>query len=198
MNDLGGSQTPEQRLDAARSWAGHQPAPGGAAGSIAPAEMTDRLHSVIAAAERAADAIRYDAEEQAHRHLAEARHKADRMTAERLRVIAQLTDDLIEQATVVRQHSEQMVGSLERAIETVSGRLGEVTSAAAGPVAGATPGASEGAMPRPAPGGAHSGGPLPPTPILDAALGNDEGPQPDPGPGKSSPQDPTGSTDPKP
>jgi vacuolar-type H+-ATPase subunit H len=91
-------------------------------------QMTDRLQTVIDAAERAAEAIRFDAEAQARQHLAEAQQKADRLTAERVRLIAELTDDLIDHASVVKQHSEQMVGALEQAIQSVSGRIDEVTA----------------------------------------------------------------------
>lgn len=86
-------------------------------------QMTERMQLVIDAAERAAEAIRYDAEEQAARHLAEAQRKADRLTAERIGMIAELTDDLLFHAGQVREHSEQMVKSLEDAIESVSGKL---------------------------------------------------------------------------
>ena len=58
--------------------------------------MAERLQTVLEAAERAAEAIRYDAEEQARRHLAGAQQRADGLTAERVRLISQLTDDLIE------------------------------------------------------------------------------------------------------
>ncbi|HET6831310.1 MAG TPA: hypothetical protein VFH44_08185 [Solirubrobacterales bacterium] len=85
--------------------------------------MTDQLQTVIAAAERAAEAIRRDAEEQARRHLAEAQRRADRMTAERVGLISELTDDLIRHATNVRDHSEQMVRALEDAIDSVTGKL---------------------------------------------------------------------------
>ena len=88
-------------------------------------QMTDRMQTVIDAAERAADAIRLDAEEQARRHLSEAQRKADRMTAERVRLISELTDDLIRHAATVRDHSEQMVRALEDAISSVTGKLGE-------------------------------------------------------------------------
>lgn len=86
-------------------------------------QMTERLQTVIDAAERAAEAIRYDAEEQARQHLAEAQRKADRMTAERVGLISNLTDDLIRHAGHVREQSEQMVRSLEQAINAVSGKL---------------------------------------------------------------------------
>ena len=86
-------------------------------------QMTDQLQTVIEAAERAAEAIRHDAEEQARRHLAEAQRKADRLTAERVGLISELTDDLIRHAANVRDHSEQMVRALEDAISSVTDKL---------------------------------------------------------------------------
>ena len=85
--------------------------------------MTEQLQTVIDAAERAAEAIRYDAEEQARRHLAEAQRKADRLTAERVGLISELTDDLVRHAANVRDHSEQMVRALEDAINSVTDKL---------------------------------------------------------------------------
>jgi hypothetical protein len=86
-------------------------------------EMTTQMRSVVDAAERAAEAIRLDAEDQARRHLAEAQRKADRLTADRVALISELTDDLIRQATNVREHSEQMVRALEDAIGSFTDRL---------------------------------------------------------------------------
>ena len=82
-------------------------------------QMAVRMDTVVEAAERAAHMIRHDAEEQARRHLAEARLKADRLTAERVRLIAELTDDLIGRAGEVRRRSEQMIEALETAIASV-------------------------------------------------------------------------------
>ena len=84
--------------------------------------MTDQLQAVIGAAERAAEAIRRDAE-QARLHLSEAQRKADRLTAERIGLISELTDDLIRHAANVRDHSEQMVEALEAAINSVTDKL---------------------------------------------------------------------------
>lgn len=84
-------------------------------------EMSERLQSVIDAAERGAEAIRSDAEERARMHVAAAQRKADRMTAERVRLIAELTDDLITQAGTIRDRSEQMVAALDDAIGSVGG-----------------------------------------------------------------------------
>lgn len=118
-------QSPEQRLQSARSWA-ERAEPSTPALRASTAQMTERLQTVLEAAERAAEAIRYDAEEQARRHLAGAQQRADGLTAERVRLISQLTDELIGHASVVRHHSAQMVGALEQAITAVSGRLDEV------------------------------------------------------------------------
>lgn len=119
-------------------------APGGpSAGARATmAQMTEQLQTVIDAAERAAEAIRLDAEEQARRHLEEAQRRADRLTAERIALISELTDDLIRHATTVRQHSEGMVRALQSAMESVAGRL-EVQMPAAPPPAGQPPAAGQ-------------------------------------------------------
>lgn len=86
-------------------------------------QMTDRLQTVIDAAEHAAEAIRFNAEEQARSHLIEAQRKADRLTAERVGLISELTDDLVRHAGTVRDHSEQMIRALDDAIDSVSTKL---------------------------------------------------------------------------
>ena len=116
--------TPQpQPGDEAVRWSrGGAPAPSASVQSTIH-QMTDQLQTVIEAAERAAEAIRHDAEEQARRHLAEAQRKADRLTAERVGLISELTDDLIRHAANVRDHSEQMVRALEDAINSVTDKL---------------------------------------------------------------------------
>lgn len=86
-------------------------------------DMTSQMQAVVAAAERAADAIRLDAEEQAQRHIAEARRKADRLTADRVDLVSELTDDMIRHAAIVREHSEQLVQALEDAVGSFSDKL---------------------------------------------------------------------------
>lgn len=110
-------QRPAESL---RRWSGvaRAPSPGVQATMN---EMSERLQTVIDAAERGAEAIRSDAEEQARMHVAEAQRKADRMTAERVRLISELTDDLITHAGTVRNRSEQMVEALDDAIDSVAG-----------------------------------------------------------------------------
>ena len=93
--------SPEPTSPAGSSWGqsqGHIPSPNVQATMT---QMTSQLQTVIDAAERAAEAIRFDAEEQARHHLAEAQRKADRLTAERVGLISDLTDDLIRHAATV-------------------------------------------------------------------------------------------------
>lgn len=130
-------QSPEERLSAARSWA-WETEPAAPELEAQSALMTERLQAVIEAAERAAGAIRYDAEDRASRHLAEAQHRADRLTADRVRAISLLTDDLIEHAALVKRHSEQMVIALEQAVDSVASRLG-VSGSAGAPSAAPAP-----------------------------------------------------------
>jgi hypothetical protein len=51
--------------------------------------------------------------------LAEARRRADLLTAERLELIAQITDELIGHAGAARGHAEQMVAALERTLASL-------------------------------------------------------------------------------
>lgn len=140
MSENESARSVEERLAAARSWAQGlqasvaQPpeAPRPPAPILRPEEPraeTERLRTAIGSVERAAAAIRADAEEQARRHLLEAQEKADRMTADRVRALSELTDDLIEHARIVREHSERMVLALERAISDVNGKLAELGEA---------------------------------------------------------------------
>jgi vacuolar-type H+-ATPase subunit H len=146
-------------------------------------QMTDQLQTVIDAAERAATAIRQDAEEQARQHLADAQRKADRLTAERVRLIAQLTDDLLRHAGTVREQSEVMVDSLETAIRAVTKKLEEPPEAhipqpapASQPaVATSSEGVIE-AMPQPAFESHHEAATLPSQPLAHPM------PQPQPQP----------------
>lgn len=115
--------TPEPRAAVPTSWSQSQAHIPSANVQATMSQMTTQLQTVIDAAERAAEAIRFDAEEQARHHLAEAQRKADRLTAERVGLISDLTDDLIRHASTVRDHSEQMIRALEDAISSVTTKL---------------------------------------------------------------------------
>ena len=121
-------------------------------------QMTTQLQTVIDAAERAAQVIRHDAEEQARRHLAEAQAKADQMTAERVRLIAALTDDLVRHAGTVRAKSEEMVGALEDAIGEVTRKLDEPVEVLAAPPPPSQPTLDPGIDEAPRPGPALGSG----------------------------------------
>ncbi len=87
------------------------------------AEISDRVHTVIAAAERAAEAIRADAEQQARAQLEEAQARADAATAERMRMIGRLTDDLVSHAASVGERAERLLAGLDDAIAAVEAQL---------------------------------------------------------------------------
>jgi vacuolar-type H+-ATPase subunit H len=90
-----------------------------------PASSTaERLAAIVEAAERAAVTVIDDAEEQARKRLEEARAEADRLVAERLAAIADLTDSLVAQAEEVRARSERLVSSLEEARRHLDGDSG--------------------------------------------------------------------------
>lgn len=78
------------------------------------------VRAAIEAAEIAAEEIRREAEERAAAHLRAAHEKADRLTSERVRSIAAVTDELIGQAATIRSHSEELTSALRRATDTLS------------------------------------------------------------------------------
>ena len=88
-------------------------------------EISAQVHSVIAAAERAAEAIREDAETQAQIHLGDAQDRAHQLLAQRLQLIGELTDDLLAHAAVVREQSATLLATLEQAIAVAEARLAE-------------------------------------------------------------------------
>ncbi len=88
-------------------------------------EISAQVHGVIAAAERAAEAIREDAESQAQIHLGDAQDRAHQLLAQRLQLIGDLTDDLLSHAAAVREQSATLLATLERAIAVAEARLAE-------------------------------------------------------------------------
>ena len=91
MSDSDPEQRPSEPTGPIRWTQASWPATPSTAAQSTIDQMTDQLQSVIGAAERAAEAIRRDAEEQARLHLAEAQRKADRLTAERVGLISELS-----------------------------------------------------------------------------------------------------------
>jgi vacuolar-type H+-ATPase subunit H len=103
------------------------PSPGPLAQSAA-----ERLAVIIDAVERAAAGVIDDAEAEAKRHLEEARQRADRVAAERIRSITELTDGLIEQAEEVKRQAERLIDAFDDANAGLEPVRGEDPSAAPG------------------------------------------------------------------
>lgn len=160
MHHPAADQTSEQRARARRP---AQPTDAGAryprpigepAGSRPPRGDLD-------AAQRSAEAIRAAAEERARRTLDQAQRQADRLTAERVRALARISDELIEQAAAVRRRSDELLAALDRAIAAAAVPSGESgpgpAAAAAEPLAGGqsapAPGTQRPTAPSPTPPG---------------------------------------------
>ena len=99
------------------------------------ASTAERLTAIVEAAERAAEKVIDDAEEQARRYLEETRARADREADERLAPLGELTDSLLEKAVDLREQAELLQATLEEARarlegdeERVNGRRGHLTA----------------------------------------------------------------------
>lgn len=75
----------------------------------------ERLAAIVEAAERAAVTVIDDAERQAQRQLEQARTEADRIVAERLGSLTDLTDSLLVQAEAIQAQAQQLLASLAEA-----------------------------------------------------------------------------------
>jgi vacuolar-type H+-ATPase subunit H len=81
-----------------------------------------RLAEIVAAAEQAAKQVIDEAEEEARSRLIDAREEADRIVADRLAGLAELTDEISAQAEALRRQSEV----LQRALAEAKAELGGV------------------------------------------------------------------------
>lgn len=129
--------------------------------SGAPASAAERIELVLDTAERAAAEIRADAEAQARLQLDEARRQAEAMTRERVTMISELTEALIEHATLVATQCDSLI----RALESTMQRLGADSQAPrhAPPIEPPTPTAAR--QPEPAPEGVPAPQPAPEAPL---------------------------------
>ncbi|HEV7615181.1 MAG TPA: hypothetical protein VGO36_03010 [Solirubrobacterales bacterium] len=75
----------------------------------------ERLAAIVEAAERAAVTVIDDAERQARQHLEAAEAEAERLVAERLAGLSDLTDSLVAQAEEISRRSAQLAASLAEA-----------------------------------------------------------------------------------
>lgn len=97
--------------------------------AVAGADITARLESVIAAGERAAEAIREDARQQVERYMDEVQEHADWLTAERVRLVSELTDELVAHAGAIRAHSQNLIAALEQASMLVEAQVEALAAA---------------------------------------------------------------------
>ena len=74
-----------------------------------------RLAEIVAAAERAAKGVIDEAEAEARARLSDAHEEADRIVAERLAELAELTEEIEAQAEALRRGSEALQAALARA-----------------------------------------------------------------------------------
>jgi vacuolar-type H+-ATPase subunit H len=79
-----------------------------------------RLAEIVATAEKAARQVIDEAEEEARSRLADAHEEADRIVAERLAGLAELTDEINAQADALRRQAE----ALQRAVAEAKAGLG--------------------------------------------------------------------------
>jgi vacuolar-type H+-ATPase subunit H len=83
-----------------------------------------RLAEIVAAAEKAAKQVIDEAEAEARARLIDAHEEADRIVAERLAGLAELTDEIAAQAEALRRQSE----TLQRALAEAKAELGGAES----------------------------------------------------------------------
>jgi len=79
------------------------------------ASTAERIGAIVEAAEKAAVTVIDDAEAQARRHLEQAEAEADRLVADRLASLADLTGELTAQAEAIKAESERLLASLAEA-----------------------------------------------------------------------------------
>jgi vacuolar-type H+-ATPase subunit H len=99
----------------------------------------ERLAAIVEAAERAAVTVIDDAEAQARHRLEAAETEADRLVADRLASLADLTDSLVAQADAIGDQAKQLLASLAEAKRRIATEAGAGIAAVeppAGPVRG--------------------------------------------------------------
>jgi hypothetical protein len=89
----------------------------------------ERVETVLEAAERAATAIREDAERWAREHMEETRRRADELAVQRAKELSSITDELLARAQAVARQTDELIGALNGdnrgALKVVSGNDSE-------------------------------------------------------------------------
>ena len=122
-------------------------------------DASQRVHSIVAAAEseaagllrdaeREADLIRRDAQAEAERILDEARVRADDLVAERMQRIAELSDGIVEQTEMLFDRMDA-TDQVRRQLDGLLRSLGEAAEAVSREASTRRPAASRPAAPRP-------------------------------------------------
>jgi vacuolar-type H+-ATPase subunit H len=107
-----------------------------------------RLAEIVGTAEKAARQVIDEAEEEARSRLIDAREEADRIVADRLAGLAELTDEISAQAEALRRQSE----ALQKALAEAKAELGGAESlGGSAPMWGRTADGDADAEPEPAP-----------------------------------------------
>jgi hypothetical protein len=96
-------------------------------------DTAERLAAIVEAAERAAVSVIDDAEAQARRRLEQAQVEADRLVADRLASLSELTDSLVAQAAAIRDQSKQLLATLAEAKRRIAAEGGAEIAAVEGP-----------------------------------------------------------------
>jgi vacuolar-type H+-ATPase subunit H len=113
-----------------------------------------RLAEIVAAAEKAARQVIDEAEEEARSRIIDAREEADRIVADRLAGLAQLTEEISAQADALRRQSE----ALQRALAEAKAELGGAEPFEV-PAPNGRPAADRDFDPEPDPGARRPAGP---------------------------------------
>jgi len=74
-----------------------------------------RLEQIVEAANHVAAKIRDDADAQARRYVEDARRRSEALTSERIRIISEASDSLLEQGRMIKAQTDQLVEALRDA-----------------------------------------------------------------------------------
>jgi len=96
----------------------------------------NRIDQVIETAEQAATEIKAAAEAQAQRELDAVRSEADTMTRERVAMVSELTEALLEHATLIATQCENLVLALEGTMRRLGPAAQDALLEAPGPASG--------------------------------------------------------------
>jgi hypothetical protein len=86
----------------------------------------DRMRMIVEAANRVAAEVREEAEAQARRYVEDARRRAESLTSERVRIIHETSNSLLEQGRMVMAHTDELVQALHDAADRIGAAASSV------------------------------------------------------------------------